>query len=564
MPYLVGYITPQDYGAVGNGTTDDTAAVQAALNAAGPSGVVLGVPGSVYATSSPLYIPPQVTFTGSHGAHLDSLVNPAIKPLASFSGAAVILLVDQTTGGYSIVSNEQRISYLTIEGSALPASVDGIQAQGYVHGVYLTEVAIRDVTGHGIATVSNSSGTAYSWRGTRVRVYNSTNISFSVSMTDCTWIDCEAIQSGSNGWFLGACANTHLIGCRSEFSTNDGFNISGSTGTGTGSGGFTMTDCSTDRSGHNGVFFSSLTGDGPVIVTGLMTRRDGRNGNSGGGNYAGLQITATTAPVTINGMTCYPGVDDNGSGTNSPQYGVSVTSGSTKVTLDNLFLQANTTAFNDDGTNTGMLLGSTVQFYTGATSSPVAAASPGVTTTSAGTLYTPGHALGIVHPQDVGLSAWVFDPANVASGKAGVAGTMYLAGLYVANTFTATKLLWGINTVGATITANENFVGLYSGAGTRLASVDVDARVTTTGMFTETISAALTPGLYWVAFMFNAGTMPSVYRGQDLNATLMNAAATTATLRFCTNGTSLTTSIPSSITPSSNVAAQFSYWAALG
>jgi len=69
-------------------------------------------------------------------------------------------------------------------------------------------------------------------------------------------------------------------------------------------------------------------------------------------------------------------------------------------------------------------------------------------------------------------------------------------------------------------------------------------------------------GFYWIGFLFNASTMPQIYRAQDLNATLMNLGLTTSLLQFATNGTGLTT-LPSSITPASNTAAQFSYFSAL-
>jgi hypothetical protein len=182
----------------------------------------------------------------------------------------------------------------------------------------------------------------------------------------------------------------------------------------------------------------------------------------------------------------------------------------------------------------------------------------------AGNVDIQGNTFGAAGPGAHGLVGWTFDPTMVNTGQTGTAQTIYLSGIFVARSASLTKLYWGINTAGATITASQNFVGLYNSSGTRLASVGVDARVTTTGLFTETISASVSPGMYWVAFVFNATTMPAVYRGPgQLNATLVNAGITTAaSYRYATAGTGQT-SLPSSITTTSNVASQNTYWAAL-
>lgn len=54
MPFLVGYITPQDFGAVGNGTNDDTAAIQAALNAVSANGSTVFFPTGTYKITATL------------------------------------------------------------------------------------------------------------------------------------------------------------------------------------------------------------------------------------------------------------------------------------------------------------------------------------------------------------------------------------------------------------------------------------------------------------------------------------------------------------------------------
>jgi hypothetical protein len=60
-------VSAKDHGAVGDGTTDDTAAIQAALDAAETDGPVCFLPPGRYRLDGSLVVPPGVTFRGASG-----------------------------------------------------------------------------------------------------------------------------------------------------------------------------------------------------------------------------------------------------------------------------------------------------------------------------------------------------------------------------------------------------------------------------------------------------------------------------------------------------------------
>lgn len=174
------------------------------------------------------------------------------------------------------------------------------------------------------------------------------------------------------------------------------------------------------------------------------------------------------------------------------------------------------------------------------------------------------HALGIWTPRESGFVAATGDPRTVPSGTTPVGGTIYLSSLFVARATAVTKIWWGLNAAGATPTASANWIALVDPNGNILASVNIDGRITATGVYTETIASQnLTPGQYRVAFLFNASTLPQPYRHSGLAANLVNAGISVpAAYLHATNGTGAT-ALPASFTLSSNGASSFAYWCAL-
>lgn len=395
LPAVMDWQIVTSHGAQGDGVTDDTAAIQTAINGC-PVGGVVYFPAGVYQMSATLDLPPGVTLQGSHA---NLMVGPgmtdadfpcSLRAAPDFSGTSMIQIVGDDDGTHPAITGEQRLINLMLDGSQLTGtSIDGIFAKGNVQNVVLQNVCVRQMPNNGIVTAGNEDGKwPFSWRMHSVMIDSCHAHGFLLNLlTDLTMIDCQAIGCWSNGFYLSNLPNSLLTNCRAEWCGNHGILLTGSWGSGAGSGGATLTGCSTDRNGWDGVHIDS-TGTGPLQIAGLMTRRDGRNGGAGGGGYAGLSVAGATMPVLASNVTCFPGTDDDGTQTSSPQYGMAITGAATLVQVDDAYLHAATQGLYSTSTGT-LMIGANVSYATGPTATPTRVLSSTASATKGLVVTTP-------------------------------------------------------------------------------------------------------------------------------------------------------------------------------
>ncbi|GHJ04829.1 hypothetical protein TPA0906_66940 [Streptomyces olivaceus] len=428
IPAQLDWIVASTHGAKGDGATDDTIALQNAINACAPGGVVY-LPRGVYRTTATLDLKNGVSLVGSHA---NMMVGPGmtdadypcyIQPTAPFTGGSVIEIIGEDDGQHPAISGEQRLVNLMLDGSQLTgSSIDGVFAKGNVQNVVMDNFTVRQMPNNGLVTGEAGGVFPYSWRLRHVMIDNchANGILFTGN-TDLTLDDVQVIGCWAQGIVLTNCTNTQLIGCRTEWNGSHGYHITGAWGDWQGSGGMQMTSCSTDRNGQHGILVDA-TGNTPITLSNINTRRDGRNGGAGGGQYAGLAVIGATVPVVADVISCYPGVDDAGGSTNSPQYGARL-SGSTTVVLGSATLHAASAGLFDDGTNGSVSLGDGVLTTVGAT-----------TSTARRTRPRPGGDLGIYVPSGWG-KFWRAKREAAGSGLARIVtlGGSATQGMYASN-----------------------------------------------------------------------------------------------------------------------------------
>jgi hypothetical protein len=162
-----------------------------------------------------------------------------------------------------------------------------------------------------------------------------------------------------------------------------------------------------------------------------------------------------------------------------------------------------------------------------------------------------------VAPPDSGLLSWSYDPAFTSTGQLTVNGTLYLIKVPIRSLQPISTIWWNASAPGVTPTSGQNWAGIFNSSGTLVASVGVDAKVTSSNTpVSVTLGTSYTPtqpGFVWVALLFNAATPPTLLRTNGANLSTNNAGLAASAYRFATNGTGLT-ALPGSVTPSSNAA----------
>lgn len=239
MPFLVGYATPQDYGATGNGVTDDTAAFQAAITAVqNAGGGTVFVPAGTYLvtpTASPAL---SVTHNGVKilGAGRDSTT---IKK--NGNGVALSL-----SGPSSDPTGATHVRECTVEN----LSINGNSTTGSCIQLYYTDnFAARDLHLYGNGDIVVDCVEFWDSRFFNVTIESSTGAAN--SSTPNTYIRNSAAASG-----FGSSTNNsnqiYFIGCRWEnFGTGALWIVQG-TSNSNNPNGIYVTDCKMETSSVQG------------------------------------------------------------------------------------------------------------------------------------------------------------------------------------------------------------------------------------------------------------------------------------------------------------------------
>jgi hypothetical protein len=331
-------VSANDYGAVGDGVTDDTAAIQAALDS-GASLVNIGT--GHYIVSSVLTVPLFVSFIGSGISTASStlgttlLYNGTGECIRSIGTVNVVPAVFSEIGNFRIRKIVQASTLAAVAQIAgFKVTIRDIRidtddgAYSFKYGVVFDQTEVSsihrvDVTGS--ATAGKMTAAFFFTNGDEYTTGNLTNVTNAITMYDCNINspDYGILHNGGEGFrVVGGNFNaSHIANCRlaglNSFSIENAY-MEGSTGTadiliaqsktdgtstGTGGGG-TIMNCRLSSSTTNCIQFENAS----IQTTGFVI-----TGNKFGSSRTGSAIAVPNLTDGLRASFIGPNVNLGGS-----------------------------------------------------------------------------------------------------------------------------------------------------------------------------------------------------------------------------------------------------------
>lgn len=167
---------------------------------------------------------------------------------------------------------------------------------------------------------------------------------------------------------------------------------------------------------------------------------------------------------------------------------------------------------------------------------------------------------------DVGILTWAYDPIQCSASAAPASGTIRLIRMpRVVATQTVTQICLHTATASTGGSAGQNFAGLYTSSGTRVAvTADATTAFSTAGveLLDLTSPYVMSPGVYYVAILVNATTPAEFSLCASTSASTANWGLALENSRFA-NGPAGQTSLPPTITMTGLTQSPQCTWAGL-
>jgi hypothetical protein len=297
----LGWVSVLQFGAVGNGSTDNTAAFTAALAAAAPA--------NPYATSTTVWVPPGFWVTGPltipHGVTLRG-AGPRATTLIAKAGMAAGPFITNATHAEMVCVMDLRLQgnsqnqthtinglvfsgnwtyssgtdeYNDLRCRAINLHIeyfngDGIQSL-YKHDSIFQNIQVWEVGGNGVYSTNDDY---------------LNNIDCGNCGLDGFLVAGNALISNCKAWFCGWSGGASTV-TSSSTTTGSGFHI-------TSTAGGTLANCYAQDNGRNGFYF-----DGTANVSAVGLVADSNNNNSSSLTFSGFEFANYAGPVLCSGHT---------------------------------------------------------------------------------------------------------------------------------------------------------------------------------------------------------------------------------------------------------------------